>query len=442
MSDLINPIEPEERILLEVDNVTEFYENGESVQGVLKIYLIIVREDEVFLHGTFPSKQSFPLPGFTQVERVENLMFKFSQGRFIERPFSIKLSDIEDADTLEVVFKQFCSLPEASEHGTLRLIDQEDGQEVGSLSNFEITESDDILYDKSPVFVELDQATGHAYVSSADNDTLTPQDGSDVILEYDGSDKILSAGAGISSLLIFATNKVSDGLESTADWWVKNRPAAEKPLVFTPKTKNNLQIASKYTGKSYYYTHKATKAISNKAASLGQKFVEKRDKNSSKSPGVFSRSMIAFSTVMDGLDQSTQRLLKAGTDSSSKMIGHSYGEEARHISAEFGRSIVNCTMVYVDARGVSRKAIVRGFGKGAVKGVFGSGNIVLKKKVNDKGKTVSSNTVENYAPPLPSRPSDAAAGRPNFDVKDVPSVPSTSSQDQGQQSGVLKDEKW
>lgn len=83
---------------------------------------------------------------------------------------------------------------------------------------------------------------------------------------------------------------------------------------------------------------------------------------------------------MDGIDESAQTVLQGATSSSTRMIGHSYGKEAENVSAEFGRSLKNCTMIYVDARGISRKAIVRGFGMGAIKGALGKGDVVLKEK--------------------------------------------------------------
>lgn len=373
-------ITPEERLLLSIDNVTENYKKiGESVVGTLTLYLVSLQDDQMFLHISLPSGQSYPLPAYTSIKRVGSLEFLITANEYFTTDVTLQITNLEDADTLEVIFKQFCSLPNISEGSSLILVDNADGQEVAALSDFTITESNNLSYDKTPVEVVINQEKHEALVRPADNPSEEP---SQVILEYDPNDKILATGAGISQFLIYASRAMYSGMESTADWWVKNRPANEKPLVFKDTTKRNLQIASKYTGTGAYYTHKAVKNVSGAASSLGQRLMssKKDPRDPNKGPGLFSRSLIAFSTVMDGIDESAQTVLQGATSSSTRMIGHSYGKEAENVSAEFGRSLKNCTMIYVDARGISRKAIVRGFGMGAIKGALGKGDVVLKEK--------------------------------------------------------------
>ncbi|KAF5095534.1 hypothetical protein D0Z00_003109 [Geotrichum galactomycetum] len=391
-------ITPEERLLLSIDNVTENYKTiGESAVGTLTLYLVSIRDDQIFLHITLPSSQSYPLPAYTSIKRVGNLEFLITANEYFTTDVTLQVLSLEDADTLEVIFKQFCSLPDLSEGSSLILVDNADGQEVASLSDFKITESSDLNYDKTPVEVVINQEKHEAIVRPAENPNDQP---SQVILEFDPNDKILATGAGLSRFLIYTSNVVSSGMESTADWWVKNRPASEKPLVFKDTTKRNLQIASKYTGTGAYYTHKAVKTVSGAASSLGQRLMssKKDPRDPNKGPGLFSRSLIAFSTVMDGIDTSTQTVIQGATSSSTRMIGHSYGKEAESLSADFGRSLKNCTMIYVDARGISRKAIVKGFGMGAIKGAFGKGDVVLKEKGSTPPK------LPERPPQLPERP--------------------------------------
>lgn len=416
-------ITPEERLLLAVDNVTENYKTiGESVVGTLMLYLVSIRDDQIFLHITMPSTQSYPLPAYTSIKRVSNLEFLITANEYITTDVTLQVINTEDADTLEVVFKQFCSLPDPSECSNLILVDNADGQEVASLSNFKITESSDLKYDKTPVEVIIDQEKHEAIVRPAENPN---EDASQTVLEYNPDDKILATGTGISQFLIYSSNMISSGMESTADWWVKNRPAAEKPLVFKDTTKRNLQIASKYTGTGAYYTQKAVKAVSGAASSLGERLTssKKDSRNPNKGPGLFSRSLIAFSTVMDGIDTSTQTLLQGASSSSTRMIGHSYGKEAENLSADFGRSLKNCTMIYVDARGISRKAIIKGFGMGAVKGAVGKGCV---------GPTEKNGT----PPKLPARPPQLPERPPSSG-----SIGSSHSNGYGQESGVYSSEK-
>jgi spartin len=95
-------------------------------------------------------------------------------------------------------------------------------------------------------------------------------------------------------------------------------------------------------------------------------------------PGLLNRSMIAFSTVADGIAYSGKNLLTSSGGAASTMVGHRYGEEAGSIAAELAGGVKNVGLVYIDVTGVSRRAVIKSVAKGMVVGkVKGGGEIVV-----------------------------------------------------------------
>ena len=88
--------------------------------------------------------------------------------------------------------------------------------------------------------------------------------------------------------------------------------------------------------------------------------------------------MIAFSTIADGIDHSARQLLTSGSTAATTMVGHRYGDEARVVAGHLAGGVKNVGLVYVDAVGVSRKAVLKSVAKGMVVGkVPGGGDLVV-----------------------------------------------------------------
>ena len=91
-------------------------------------------------------------------------------------------------------------------------------------------------------------------------------------------------------------------------------------------------------------------------------------------PGLLNKSMIAFSTVADGIEQSAKQLLTTGSSAASTVVGHRFGPEAGQVAANLAGGVRNVGLVYVDAAGVSRKAVIKSVAKGMVVGRMPSGH--------------------------------------------------------------------
>lgn len=430
-----------------------------------------IMDSYLVLH--LPSGKTLPAPATTRINQINRTTFEIqSSDALVEhiqstgdisavsaKVTSIDLADAKSPDIsaaieqLQSIFAQYTIFADPVNQNNKQnvvLVDNS-GDTVATLDNMEVTESPSLKDDKSPVVLELNQNTNSILVVPAteeDQKALSPygssanlaesasgqppaysnsDDNQSFYYKYDPNDTLLSTAAGISKGLIYASETLTKGLDRAASWYTTSRAPTEKPLVFKETTKRNIAKMSQITGTGAKYSHKAVGAVQNLAASLGERLTARDAKKAAKEPidpktgkpkeqkpGFLNRSLIAFSTVMDGVDQATQNALRGATQSSSQVIHHKYGEEARDLSLEFGNSVSNVTTVYIDARGISRRAILKGFGKGAVRGVVGNKKIVL---VEDKDSFVqdamkaqgpstpssSSSSMYEKPPPLPAR---------------------------------------
>ena len=90
-------------------------------------------------------------------------------------------------------------------------------------------------------------------------------------------------------------------------------------------------------------------------------------------PGLLNKSMIAFSTIADGIDYGARQLLASGSTAATTMVGHRYGPDARNVASNIAGGFKNVGLVYVDAAGVSRRAVIKSVAKGMVVGRMPNG---------------------------------------------------------------------
>jgi spartin len=122
-------------------------------------------------------------------------------------------------------------------------------------------------------------------------------------------------------------------------------------------------------------------------------------------PGLLNKSMIAFTTIADGIAVSGKHLLSSSGEAATAMVGHRYGDDARRVAHELTRSVTNVGLVYIDVTGVSRRAVLRSVAKGMLVGRVRGGGQVL---VGDGDGGVVPADVADKAP------------RPSSDGKDEP----------------------
>ena len=85
----------------------------------------------------------------------------------------------------------------------------------------------------------------------------------------------------------------------------------------------------------------------------------------------------AFSTIADGIDQAGRNLLASGSTAASTVVGHKYGPEAGTVASNLAGGVRNVGLVYIDAAGVSRKAVIKSVAKGMVVGKMPNGQQIV-----------------------------------------------------------------
>ncbi|KAI2628446.1 senescence-associated protein-domain-containing protein [Xylaria nigripes] len=268
--------------------------------------------------------------------------------------------------------------------GQIVLVDEEDGSVIGELSDgFQVVESGIKPGSKEPVEVTLPTEGNKLAVIPASPETIEME----LHPAYQKS-FIVSKAAYASRLIITTSRLVSNAMQSGSDSFTKNTKPASKPLKFEPATHERVRRIGKFSGGVAGMSSKTVGQVTKVAQNLGAHLAGRgyKDTNGKRGldsqgqlledfkPGLLNKSLMAFSTVADGIDHATKSLLNSASSSATTMVTHRWGDEAGEISKHLSGSVKNVALVYVDVTGVSRKAIIKAVGKGMVVGKVNIGN--------------------------------------------------------------------
>ncbi|KAI5295013.1 hypothetical protein KEM52_002611 [Ascosphaera acerosa] len=198
------------------------------------------------------------------------------------------------------------------------------------------------------------------------------------------SSKILKTSHYISTFLVQGSEVVGKGIEGSARFVSDRlvRPAAQ-PATFSPTTHRNVQRAHAVSGKVVHYQGKTMAVISKYAMQAGQRMVGLRGDVVPSTDGVARsaktgehvkqgkrfNTLAAIGQISESVDRSTARLLQAGVDAATGVVARRHGQEAGEMARTIGSTARNAVMVYVDAAGVSKRAVVKRAAKGTAKGM-------------------------------------------------------------------------
>ncbi|KAI0099053.1 senescence-associated protein-domain-containing protein [Nemania sp. FL0031] len=268
--------------------------------------------------------------------------------------------------------------------GQIVLIDEEDGSVIGELSDgFQVVESGVKPGSKDPVEITLPTEGNQLAVIPASAETLEME----LHPAYQKS-FIVSKAAYASRLIITTSNLVSNAMQSGSDNFTKNTKASSKPLTFDPATHERVRRIGKFSGGVAEMSSKTVGQVTKVAQNLGAHLAGKgyKDKNAKRGygpdgqhldgfkPGLLNKSLMAFSTVADGIDHATRSLLNSASSTATTMVTHRWGDEAGELTKHLSGSVKNVGLVYIDVTGVSRKAIIKAVGRGMVVGKVKIGN--------------------------------------------------------------------
>ena len=289
-------------------------------------------------------------------------------------------SSTDDLETFEILLSQFTAYeerPNEVARKDLVLIDSEDGHVVGSVPQTNLIVSEDPAlsqpgHEKDPVFVDI--ATDP--VSQQNTLTVTPA----IMNDYRTKSSLVWAADVVSTGILYSSKTVSKGINSSANWYINKRPASELPVSFQPSTLDRVRKIHQLSNSAVVISAKATGFIAQAAHSLGAGVRQKiaGDEKAGKKPSLLNKYLIAFETIADSIDTSTRQVLSTSSLAATTVVRHKYGDQAADISHGLGSTVRNVGLVYVDARGVTRKALIKGAAKGMLyKAKVGNGDEVI-----------------------------------------------------------------
>ncbi|KFY84785.1 hypothetical protein V500_09011 [Pseudogymnoascus sp. VKM F-4518 (FW-2643)] len=305
----------------------------------------------------------------------------------------------------------------SSHHGgQIVLIDEENGSVVGELGEgFNVVEDSKMQAgSKNPVILTLpEDGSSNINVSPASQEYLEMA----MHPAYKGS-RLVSRAAEASRLIVTTSTYVAQTLQSGADSFTKNTKPNTTPMTFTPTTHSRVRKINTFTGSAAGLSAKTVGQVSKFAQNIGAGVLNKGPRaqkgvaadgktDTGYKPGLLNKSLMAFSTIADGIDQASRGLLMGTSTAASTVVGHKYGPEAGELSKNLGGGMKNVGLVYIDATGVSRRAIIKSVAKGMVVGkVRGGGDLVVG---GDAGELTDDKVQE--VPPKNWKEAEAAQGR-------------------------------
>ena len=163
---------------------------------------------------------------------------------------------------------------------------------------------------------------------------------------------LVQNAAAASRLIVTGSSYLSNMMTSGAESFTSKTKPVAKPMTFTETAHNRVRKINSATtsiaGFSASTVGKISDHMQNAAAKMAGKNAErtKGPKGDAK-PGVLNKSMIAFSTVMDGIATSGKHLLTSGGAAATTVVGHRWGPEAGSMAADLAGGVKNVGLVYV-----------------------------------------------------------------------------------------------
>ncbi|KAL3468214.1 senescence-associated protein-domain-containing protein [Aspergillus heterothallicus] len=390
-------------------------------------------EDDFYLHLHLPPELDLALPATTQIYHQPPNSYLIPRwdlgpdaGAFIRIQFpSIgsgpnKVTQ-EDIDTFETILAQctafleraqvskdhapynpanfaagegYVSSPNApgphtktDQHGRIVLVDEENGSVVGEMEGYDVIENSDVKPgSKRPVEIQLptEGEGNQVSVSNVSEEYLSTSRHP----AYKNS-SLVQSSATASRLIVTGSTYLASAMTTGADAFTRKVKPNPKPATFSETTHTRIRKIGTFSTGAADISSKTVAQVGRYAQNFGAS-LSGRNKDNGKArgaekakvpeygkPGILNKSLIAFSTLADGIEQGARNVLTSGSTAASTMIGHRYGMEAGTVASNLTGGIKNVGLVYIDASGVSRKAVLKSVAKGMVVGRMKDGKQVV-----------------------------------------------------------------
>lgn len=189
---------------------------------------------------------------------------------------------------------------------------------------------------------------------------------------------IVQNSATASRLIVTGSSYIGNILTQGADSFTKKVKPNPKPMEFSPATHERVRKINNLTQGAAGLSSKTVGQASKYAQNIGARFGGHKAERPHKGydgngraiedykPGLLNKSMIAFSTLADGIMESGKHLLETSGSAASTVVGHRYGDEAGALTGGLAGGVKNVGLVYIDVTGVSRRAVIKSVAKGMV----------------------------------------------------------------------------
>ena len=194
---------------------------------------------------------------------------------------------------------------------------------------------------------------------------------------------LVQNAAAASRLIVTTSSSLGNMMASGADSFTQKTQPNPTPLNFSPSTHERMRKLHSFTTSGASMSSKTVGSVTKYGQNMGAKLTRRgnpTDKSPGKDykPGFLNKSMIAFSTIADGIAESGRSLLTQSGAAATTVVQHKYGPEAGSIAGQMAGGMKNVGLVYIDVTGVSRRAVVKSVAKGMVVGrVKGGGDVLV-----------------------------------------------------------------
>ncbi|KAI1608413.1 senescence-associated protein-domain-containing protein [Exophiala viscosa] len=383
-------------------------------------------EEDFYLHLHLPPELDLPLPATTQIFHKPPSSYLIPRwdlgpdaGAFIRIQFPSVGTGLgkvtqEEVDTFETILAQCTAFLERAhgasqgverynpqdyrpgegyisstapgkehppQHGQIVLIDEENGSVIGELGNtYDLVEASSVTPgSKRPVQIQL-PAEGQGNQIRVDNVSEEFL----AITRHPAYAKstIVQSSATASRLIVTSSNYLAEKMSSGANAFQQKSQPNPKPMTFSPATHARIRQIHSFTQGAVGVSAKTVGQLGKYAQNFGARMAgtgEKGKKEAGKDykPGLLNKSMIAFSTIADGIDQAGRNLLASSSVAATNVVGHKYGPEAGTVVQGLAGGVKNVGLVYIDAMGVSRRAVIKSVAKGMVVGKMPNGQQLI-----------------------------------------------------------------
>ncbi|KAJ5901713.1 hypothetical protein N7495_002241 [Penicillium taxi] len=301
-------------------------------------------------------------------------------------------------------------------HGKIVLVDEEDGSVVGELGDgYDVVEDADVKPgSKRPVGIELpSEGEGNRVnVSNVSEEYLAMSRHP----AYQNS-TIVQTSATASRLIVTTSTYLANAISSGAENFTKRVQPNPQPLTFSDATHSRVRKVGTLSNGAAGLSSRTVGQVEKIAQAMGARMAgkgnhDKRNPPPNYKPGVLNKSMIAFSTIADGIQEGARNVLLTGTAAASTVIGHRYGSEAETVAKNLTGGIKNVGLVYIDATGVSRRALLKSVAKGMVVGRMRNGQQVMVG-TGDGGELPQGTQINAEAGPSSLRARNPVVRRPS-----------------------------